>query len=212
MFAGTSALATERHQAEHARLAAEAKEEAARTDLAFLLKASTALTSDLDYTQTLRRLAASCVPALAPLCTVGIADATSPQACRRPAALHRRHHRSPQPRPPATGRGTPRTRPEPGTRRNIYRTAGHRRRHLRRERLRRWHRSRRQSGRPRPDRRTGEGRVVESSELAGLIQFRDGLVCCRGHPELGAVRRTRYRFSRRTDPAVWASTGRPRSS
>jgi hypothetical protein len=42
MFAGTSALATERHQAEHARLAAEAKEEAARTDLAFLLKASTA--------------------------------------------------------------------------------------------------------------------------------------------------------------------------
>ena len=76
MFAGTAALAIERHQAEQARLAAEAKEEAARTDLAFLLKASTALTSDLDYTQTLQRLAASCVPALAPLCTVDIADAT----------------------------------------------------------------------------------------------------------------------------------------
>jgi hypothetical protein len=42
---------------------------------------------------------------------------------------------------------------------------------------------------------------VESSELAGLVWFRDGLVCCRGHPELGAVRRTRCRFSRRTDPA-----------
>lgn len=40
-----------------------------------------------------------------------------------------------------------------------------------------------------------------SSELAGLNQFRDCLVCCYGHPELGAVRRTRYRFSRRTDPA-----------
>jgi serine phosphatase RsbU (regulator of sigma subunit) len=75
MFAGTAALAIERHQAEQARLAAEAKEEAARKDLAFLLKASTALTSDLDYTQTLQRLAASCVPALAPLCAVDIADA-----------------------------------------------------------------------------------------------------------------------------------------
>jgi serine phosphatase RsbU (regulator of sigma subunit) len=75
MFAGTAALAIERHQAGQARLAAEAKEQAARNDLAFLLKASTALTSDLDYTQTLRRLAASCVPDLAPLCAVDIADA-----------------------------------------------------------------------------------------------------------------------------------------
>jgi GAF domain-containing protein len=75
MFAGTAALAIERHQAEQARLAAEAKEETARKDLAFLLKASTALTSDLDYTQTLRRLAASCVPDLAPLCAVDIAGA-----------------------------------------------------------------------------------------------------------------------------------------
>jgi GAF domain-containing protein len=75
MFAGTAALAIERHQAEQARLAAEAKEETARKDLAFLLKASTALSSDLDYTQTLRRLAASCVPDLAPLCAVDITDA-----------------------------------------------------------------------------------------------------------------------------------------
>lgn len=63
MFAGTAALAIERHQAEQARLAAEAKEEEeeedARKDLAFLLKASTALTSDLDYAQALQRLAAS---------------------------------------------------------------------------------------------------------------------------------------------------------
>ncbi len=75
VFAGTAALAIERHRAEQARLAAEAKEETARKDLVFLLKASTALTSDLDYTQTLQRLAASCVPALAPLCAVDIADA-----------------------------------------------------------------------------------------------------------------------------------------
>jgi GAF domain-containing protein len=75
IFAETAALAIERHQAEQARLAAEAKEETARNDLAFLLKASTALTSDLDYAQTLRRLAASCVPDLAPLCAVDIADA-----------------------------------------------------------------------------------------------------------------------------------------
>jgi serine phosphatase RsbU (regulator of sigma subunit) len=74
MFAETAALAIERHQAEQARQAAEAREETARNDLAFLLEASTALTSDLDYTQTLRRLAASCVPALAPLCAVDIAD------------------------------------------------------------------------------------------------------------------------------------------
>jgi len=75
VFAGTAALAIERHQAEQARLAAEAKEETARRDLAFLLRASTALTSDLDYNQTLRRLAASCVPDLAPMCAVDIADA-----------------------------------------------------------------------------------------------------------------------------------------
>ncbi|QMU76827.1 SpoIIE family protein phosphatase [Streptacidiphilus sp. PB12-B1b] len=75
VFAGTAALAIERHRAEEARLAAENRERAARRDLAFLLDASTVLASDLDYTQTLQRLAAACVPALAPLSTVDIIDA-----------------------------------------------------------------------------------------------------------------------------------------
>ncbi|MFD3524878.1 GAF domain-containing SpoIIE family protein phosphatase [Streptomyces sp. NPDC058653] len=70
VFAGTAALAIERHHAEKARLAAEAGEKAARDDLAFLLKASTTLGSDLHYAQTLERLAALCVPALVPLCAV----------------------------------------------------------------------------------------------------------------------------------------------
>ncbi|MER0443570.1 SpoIIE family protein phosphatase [Streptomyces sp. Edi4] len=72
VFAGTAALAIERDTAEKARLAAEAREKAARDDLAFLLDASAALTSDLDAGQTLQRLAASCVPRLAPLCAVDI--------------------------------------------------------------------------------------------------------------------------------------------
>ncbi|MGW7434273.1 SpoIIE family protein phosphatase [Streptomyces sp. NPDC054861] len=75
VFAGTAALAIERHQAEQARLAAEAKEKAARRDLAFLLKASTLLTSELDHAQTLQRLAGTCVPVLAPLCAVDVVDA-----------------------------------------------------------------------------------------------------------------------------------------
>lgn len=74
IFADTAALAIERHGAEQARLAAEAREKAARDDLAFLLKASTALSADLDHTQTLQRLAALCVPALAPLCAVDIVE------------------------------------------------------------------------------------------------------------------------------------------
>ncbi|MBJ7902438.1 SpoIIE family protein phosphatase [Streptomyces sp. DSM 110735] len=75
VFAETAALAIERRQAERARAEAEAREKAAREDLAFLLKASTALTSDLDYLPTLRELAAFCVPALAPLCAVDLAEA-----------------------------------------------------------------------------------------------------------------------------------------
>lgn len=75
VFAGTAALAIERHRAEEARLAAEAKERAAREDLAFLLRASTELTAGLDYVQTLQRLAALCAPALAPLCAVDVVDA-----------------------------------------------------------------------------------------------------------------------------------------
>ncbi|MFI7388128.1 SpoIIE family protein phosphatase [Streptomyces sp. NPDC049813] len=74
VFAGTAALAIERHQADQAREAAEAREKAARDDLAFLLKAGTALTSDLDHTQTLQRLADSCAPALAPLCAVDVIE------------------------------------------------------------------------------------------------------------------------------------------
>ncbi|GGW08955.1 hypothetical protein GCM10010264_37370 [Streptomyces globisporus] len=74
VFADTAALAIERHHAEQARLAAEAREKAARNDLGFLLEASTALSSDLHYAQTLERLAALCVPALAPLCAVDIVE------------------------------------------------------------------------------------------------------------------------------------------
>ncbi|MFD5871260.1 SpoIIE family protein phosphatase [Streptomyces sp. NPDC060322] len=74
VFADTAALAIERHHAEEARLAAEAREKAARDELAFLLKASTALSSDLHYAQTLERLAALCVPALAPLCAVDVIE------------------------------------------------------------------------------------------------------------------------------------------
>ncbi|MEU9420006.1 SpoIIE family protein phosphatase [Streptomyces sp. NPDC048272] len=75
MFADTAALAIERHQAEQARATAEAREEAARGDLAFLLAASTFLSCDLDHTETLRRLTTACAPALAPLCTVDVIDA-----------------------------------------------------------------------------------------------------------------------------------------
>ncbi|GHK00007.1 SpoIIE family protein phosphatase [Streptomyces sp. NPDC003753] len=74
VFADTAALAIERHHAEEARLAAEAREQAARADLAFLLKASTALNAGLDDTQTLQRLAASCTPVLAPLCAVDLIE------------------------------------------------------------------------------------------------------------------------------------------
>ncbi|MFC8293928.1 SpoIIE family protein phosphatase [Streptomyces sp. NPDC057242] len=74
VFADTAALAIERHHAEQARRAAEAREEAARGDLAFLLNASTALSSDLDALQTLNRLAASCVPRLAPLGAVDVVE------------------------------------------------------------------------------------------------------------------------------------------
>ncbi|GLY41890.1 hypothetical protein Amsp01_079130 [Amycolatopsis sp. NBRC 101858] len=74
LFAGTAALAIERHHVELARQAAEAKERAARQDLAFLLSASTALSADLDHVQALQRLAQLCVPGLAPLCTVDIIE------------------------------------------------------------------------------------------------------------------------------------------
>ncbi|MEU3838800.1 SpoIIE family protein phosphatase [Streptomyces sp. NPDC028635] len=75
VFAGTAALAIERHRADEARRTAEAKEKAARDDLAFLLEASTRLTTGLDQTQTLQRLADLCTPKLAPLCAVDIVEA-----------------------------------------------------------------------------------------------------------------------------------------
>ncbi|WP_237528109.1 SpoIIE family protein phosphatase [Streptomyces sp. SID2119] len=74
VFAGTAALAIERHQVEQAYLAAEAREKTARDDLAFLLNASTLLTADLDVAQTLNRLAQACSPRLAPLCAVDVIE------------------------------------------------------------------------------------------------------------------------------------------
>ncbi|MFI8962752.1 SpoIIE family protein phosphatase [Streptomyces sp. NPDC053493] len=74
LFADTAALAIERQQAEAARQEAESRERAAREDLAFLLRASTALTVDLDAVQTLERLAVSCSPRLAPLCAVDVVE------------------------------------------------------------------------------------------------------------------------------------------
>ncbi|MFJ3224133.1 SpoIIE family protein phosphatase [Streptomyces sp. NPDC086783] len=74
VFARTAALAIERHQEEEARKAAEAKEQAARDDLAFLLEASTSLNAGLDYAETLRRLAGLCTPKLAPLCAIDVVE------------------------------------------------------------------------------------------------------------------------------------------
>ncbi|AYN38122.1 GAF domain-containing protein [Streptomyces dangxiongensis] len=75
VFADTAALAIERHQAEQARRAADAREKAARDDLAFLLAASTSLAGRLDETQTLKRLATLASPALAPLAAVDVMEA-----------------------------------------------------------------------------------------------------------------------------------------
>ncbi|MFJ7152491.1 SpoIIE family protein phosphatase [Streptomyces sp. NPDC100445] len=75
VFADTAALAIERHQAEQARQAANAREKAARDDLAFLLAASTSLAGRLDEKQTLHRLATLAAPALAPLAAVDLAEA-----------------------------------------------------------------------------------------------------------------------------------------
>lgn len=74
IFTSTAALAIERHLADQAKLAAEAKERAARADLAFLLEASTALAGTFDHVQTLECLAGLCVPGLARICTVDIVE------------------------------------------------------------------------------------------------------------------------------------------
>ncbi|MCS0604361.1 SpoIIE family protein phosphatase [Streptomyces sp. LP11] len=78
VFADTAALAIERHHVEQARRAADAREKAARDDLAFLLNASTALSGRLDERQILQRLAALAGPALAPLAAVDIVEAGRP--------------------------------------------------------------------------------------------------------------------------------------
>ncbi|MEG8277303.1 SpoIIE family protein phosphatase [Streptomyces sp. AHA2] len=74
VFADTAALAVERHQAEQARQAADAREKAAREDLAFLLTASSTLAGRLDERQTLQRLAALSGARLAPLAVVDILE------------------------------------------------------------------------------------------------------------------------------------------
>ncbi|MET8944692.1 SpoIIE family protein phosphatase [Streptomyces sp. NPDC004542] len=75
VFADTAALAIERHHAEQARQAADAREKAARDDLSFLLAASTALAGRLDEKQTVQRLATLACPALAPLAAVDLVEA-----------------------------------------------------------------------------------------------------------------------------------------
>ncbi|WP_345437754.1 SpoIIE family protein phosphatase [Actinoallomurus vinaceus] len=71
-FTRTAALAIERHRVQQARVAAEAKERAAREDLAFILEASTELARDLDVDEALHHLARLAVPALAPMCMVDV--------------------------------------------------------------------------------------------------------------------------------------------
>lgn len=75
VFTDTAALAIERHHTEQAQAAAEAKEKAAREDLAFLLTAGTALARCLDHAQALQCLADICVPTLVPLCAIDVVDA-----------------------------------------------------------------------------------------------------------------------------------------
>ncbi|MFE2347671.1 SpoIIE family protein phosphatase [Kitasatospora cineracea] len=108
VFADTAALAIERHQVEQARLAAEAREKAARDDLAFLFKASSALSIDLDHDEILNRLATMCVPDLAPLSAVDIleagqirrvATAAPDERARRLLASHHQDHATDGPVP-----------------------------------------------------------------------------------------------------------------
>ncbi|GGN95457.1 hypothetical protein GCM10011579_096000 [Streptomyces albiflavescens] len=73
-FARIVALAIERHSAVEARHAAQEREKAAREDLAFLLEASTAITSETHYSDSLQRMARLTVPTLAPLCAVHVVE------------------------------------------------------------------------------------------------------------------------------------------
>ncbi|GAA3654607.1 SpoIIE family protein phosphatase [Streptomyces chitinivorans] len=73
-FARTAALAVERHRTKQARERAEAKERAARQDLAFVLEASTQIGRDLNFHDSLHRLAELSVPELAPMSAVDVLD------------------------------------------------------------------------------------------------------------------------------------------
>ncbi|OIJ84589.1 guanylate cyclase [Streptomyces monashensis] len=73
-FARIAALAIERHCAVEARRAAQEREKAVREDLAFLLEASTAITGETNYSESLQCMARLTVPALAPLCAVHVVE------------------------------------------------------------------------------------------------------------------------------------------
>ncbi|MFF7749553.1 SpoIIE family protein phosphatase [Streptomyces sp. NPDC007971] len=73
-FARIAALAIERHYAVEARHVAQEREKAVREDLAFLLEASTAITGETHYSDSLQRMAMLTVPALAPLCAVHVVE------------------------------------------------------------------------------------------------------------------------------------------
>lgn len=74
VFTRIAALAIERHRAVEARHAAQEREKAVREDLAFLLEASTAITGETHYSESLQCLARLTVPALAPLCAVHVVE------------------------------------------------------------------------------------------------------------------------------------------
>ncbi|MER6128800.1 SpoIIE family protein phosphatase [Streptomyces sp. NPDC001795] len=73
-FTRIAALAIERHQAVAVGRAARERESEAREDLAFVLEASTAITREQHYADSLRRLAQLTVPGLAPLCAVYVVE------------------------------------------------------------------------------------------------------------------------------------------
>ncbi|MEV6057002.1 SpoIIE family protein phosphatase [Streptomyces sp. NPDC052107] len=73
-FTRIAALAIERHATVEARHAAQEREKAAREDLAFLLEASTAITGETHYSDSLQCMARLSVPALAQLCAVHVSE------------------------------------------------------------------------------------------------------------------------------------------
>jgi len=78
-FTRIAALAIERHSAAEASHAAQERERAAREDLAFLLEASTAITGETHYSDSLQRMARLTVPTLAPLCAVHVVERSQTQ-------------------------------------------------------------------------------------------------------------------------------------